>query len=132
MKTKLFFLVLTAALISFTGCQKDDTPLDQDSIDLADDNSVTDVAFDDIFNTVDNATIMLESALGKGDLKSTLVFADSCPMVTITNPTEGVWPKTITVDYGSGCEGYFGSTRSLVANTVLSVTPGIRERPSRQ
>lgn len=120
MKTKLFLLVLIAVFISFTACQKDSTPIDQDSIDLADDNSVTDVAFDDIFNTVDNASIMLEAALGKGDLKSTLVFADSCPLVTITNPEVGVWPKTITVDYGSGCEGFFGSTRS--GKIIITIT----------
>ena len=120
MKTKLFLLVLIAVFISFTACQKDSTPIDQDSIDLADDNSVTDVAFDDIFYTVDNASIMLEAALGKGDLKSTLVFADSCPLVTITNPEVGVWPKTITVDYGSGCEGFFGSTRS--GKIIITIT----------
>lgn len=120
MKTRLFILIITAAMISFTSCQKDSTPIDQTSADLADDNSVTDIAFDDIFNTVDNATIMLESALGKGELKSTTVFADSCPLVTISNPETGVWPKTITVDYGEGCEGFFGSTRS--GKIIITIT----------
>ena len=119
MKTKLFILVLSAALISFISCQKNN-PIDQTSADLADDNSVTDVIFDDVFNTADNASLMLEEVLGNGSLKSATVFSDSCPLVTVTNPPEGVWPKTITVDYGTGCEGFFGSTRS--GKIIITVT----------
>jgi hypothetical protein len=112
MKTKFFFLILGAAFISFTSCNKESSPIEQTSVDLVDDNAVSDVAFDDVFSTVDNATIILESALGKGDLKSgSISAADSCPLVTVDNTSAGIWPKTITVDYGSGCTGFYGSTR---------------------
>jgi hypothetical protein len=70
------------------------------------------VAFDDVFNTVDNATIILENAMGKGDLKSgSISAADSCPVVTVSSTSAEVWPKTITVDYGAGCTGFYGSSR---------------------
>lgn len=111
MKTRFIIFILLAAFINFTSCSKDSTPIEQASIDLVDDNAVSDVAFDDVFNTVDNASIILENVLGKGDLKSTVIVADSCPTVTVDNTAAGVWPKTITVDYGAGCTGFYGSTR---------------------
>ena len=36
------------------------TSLEQTSIDLADDDAVSDAVFEDVFNTVDNATIILD------------------------------------------------------------------------
>jgi hypothetical protein len=112
MKTKIFLFILSASVISFTSCTKDSTPLEQASVDLVDDNAVSDVAFDDIYSTVDNATQILESALGKGYSKSSsLVLADSCPLVTVDNLSSTVWPKVITINDGNGCSGYYGSTR---------------------
>lgn len=112
MKTKIFLFILSAAFISFTSCTKDSTPLEQDSVELVDDNAVTDVAFDDIYSTVDNASQILENALGKGYSKSSaIVLADSCPLVTVDNLSSTVWPKIITINYGAGCNGYYGSTR---------------------
>lgn len=112
MKTKIFLFILSASVISVTSCTKDSTPLEQASVDLVDDNAVSDVAFDDIYSTVDNATQILESALGKGYSKSSsLVLADSCPLVTVDNLSSTVWPKVITINYGTGCSGYYGSTR---------------------
>jgi hypothetical protein len=111
MKTRFFLFILLASFTYFTSCTKDSSPIEQASVDLVDDNAVSDVAFDDVFNTVDNATIILENSMGKGDLKSAVIVADSCPLVTVDNTASGVWPKTITVDYGAGCTGLNGSTR---------------------
>jgi hypothetical protein len=130
MKTKIFLIILSLAVISFSSCTKQTTPIDQTSVNLVDDNAVSDVVFDDVFNTVDNATIILENTLGKGDLKSGMIMlADSCPVVTVDNITAGVWPKTITINYGTGCTGFNGSTRSgkilivvTARRTVLNAT----------
>jgi len=112
MKAKVFFMILAVAVIYFTSCTRDTTQLDQTSINLVDDDAVSDVAFEDVFNTVDYASIILESALGKGDLKSGTILADSCPVVTVDNLAPNVWPKTITINYGTYCSGFYGSTRS--------------------
>jgi hypothetical protein len=120
MKTEVFLMTLSIALISLTSCNKETAPLDQASINLVDDDAVTDVAFEDVFNTVDNASIILENALGKGDLKSATVLADSCPVVTVDILAPGVWPKTITVNYGTSCVGFKGSTRSGKIIIVVS------------
>jgi len=111
MKTKFFLLILLGAFISFTSCNKESSPIDQTSVELVDDNAVSDVAFDDIFNTVDNATIILENLLGKGDLKSATIVSDSCPSISVDKTGAEIWPKVITVDYGTGCTGFYGSSR---------------------
>ena len=115
-------MIAAMIMLSFSSCKKDSTPIEQASIDLADDDIVTELAFEDVFNTVDNATIIMENlmGLGKGDLESTVVLADSCPAITITNPATGIWPKTITIDYGTGCSGFNGSTRS--GKIIITVT----------
>ena len=120
MKTRYFLLVLAAGFLSFTSCTKDSTPLEESSIELADDNAVSEVAFDDILNTVDNATIIFENSLPKGELKSGMIVADSCPTISVANPVTGVWPKTITVDYGDGCQGFYGSSRK--GKIVITLT----------
>ena len=113
MKTKVFLMIMALALFSFSSCTKDTNPIEQVSAELIDDDAVTDVAFEDVFNTVDNATIIMENLMGpgKGDLESTVVLTDSCPVITITNPLTGVFPKTVTIDFGAGCTGFNGSTR---------------------
>jgi hypothetical protein len=113
MKTKVFLMILALAVFSFSSCNKDTNPIEPVSAELVDDDAVTALAFDDVFNTVDNATIIMENLIGtgKGDLESEVTLADSCPVITITNPATGVFPKTITIDYGTGCTGFNGSTR---------------------
>jgi hypothetical protein len=59
-----------------------------------------------------------------GDTKSgTLIIDDSCPAVTVEHPGTGVWPKIITIDYGTGCTGFYNNTRS--GKIIIEVT-GLR------
>jgi hypothetical protein len=118
MKTKAFLMIAALFLLSFSSCLKDSSSMDQTSIDLADDNAVSDLAFEDVFNTADNATIIMENLMGltKG-LETGSVLTDTCPSITISS---GAFPKTITIDYGSGCSGFNGSTRS--GKIIINVT----------
>jgi hypothetical protein len=123
MKTKVFLMIMALAVLSFSSCTKESVTIEALSTELIDDDAVTEVTYDDIFNTVDNATIILDNLLGagKGDLESTVVLADSCPTIVITNPGDGlIWPKTITIDYGTGCSGFYGSTRK--GKIIITVT----------
>jgi hypothetical protein len=119
MKTKIYLMIAALAMLSFPSCNKDSSLIEQSSVDLADDDAVTNVAFDDVFNTVDNATIIMENLMSaaKGDLESAVVLTDSCPAISIT---AGGFPKTITVDYGTGCTGFYGTTRS--GKIIITVT----------
>lgn len=111
MKTKIFMMIAALVIISFSSCTKDQIA-DLTSSEMADDDAVSDAVFEDVFNTVDNVDIIIGD-LVKGDVtKSDLVVADSCPSITISNPSDALWPKTITVDYGTGCTGFNDNTRS--------------------
>lgn len=122
MKTRIIILITALAAISFSSCKKDSSSgvIDQQSINLADDDAVADVVFEDVFNTADNATIILDQ-MGKSlDTKSETVLSDSCPTITITRPTAALWPKTVTVDYGTSCTGINDNVRS--GKIVIEVT----------
>jgi len=123
MKTKLFLMIAAIAILVSNSCTKD-TPLDQTSVDLADDDAVSEAVFDDIFNSVDNADIILNSfQKGDGAKSDMVVLSDSCPSVTITHPSDNIWPKTITIDFGTGCTGLYDQTR---AGKIIIVVSGLR------
>jgi hypothetical protein len=120
MKTKIFLMMAAMIIVSFSSCKKDSDNIDQTSIDLADDDAVSDAVFEDVFNTTDNATIILDQ-MGKSiDAKSETGVTDSCPSITITHPTDANWPKIVIVDYGTGCTGFNDNTRS--GKIVIEVT----------
>ena len=122
MKTKVLMMITALAVLSFSSCKKDSSSavMDQTSLNLADDDAVTDVVFADVFNTADNATIILDQ-MGKSiDAKSLTVMTDSCPTITITRPTAALWPKIFTVDYGTSCTGINDNVRS--GKIVIEVT----------
>lgn len=114
-------MIAALAMFSFFSCTKTST-IDQASLDLADDDAVSEAVFDDIFNTVDNADIILDNFQKGADAKS-LAVSDSCPSVTIDHPSDAVWPKTITIDYGTGCTGFNDNTRS---GKIIIVVTGRR------
>jgi hypothetical protein len=120
MKTKIFMMIAATVMLSFSSCKKDSTLIDQTSIDLADDDAVTDAVYEDVFNTADNAAIILDQMGKGGDSKSEVVVTDSCPSITVTHPATGVWPKVVTIDYGSGCTGFNDNTRS--GKIIIEVT----------
>lgn len=120
MKTKIFLMIAALVMLSFSSCNKNSTLIEQSSIDLADDDAVSDAVFEDVFNTADNATIILDQMIKGGDSKSGIAVTDSCPTITVTPPATGTWPKVITVDFGTGCDGLNNNTRS--GKIIIEVT----------
>ena len=122
MKTKFLMMITAMAVLSFSSCKKDSSSsvIDQTSLNLADDDAVTDVVFADVFSTADNATIILDQ-MGKSiDARSLTVKGDSCPIITITRSGADLWPKIVTVDYGTSCTGTNDNVRS--GKIVIEVT----------
>jgi len=122
MKTKILMMITVLAVLSFSSCKKNSSgDMDLASVNLADDDAVTEVVFGDVFSTADNATIILDE-MGKSiDAKSSeTIMTDSCPTITITHPTGNAWPKIVTIDYGTGCSGFFDNVRS--GKIVIEVT----------
>lgn len=130
MKTKIFLMIASLAILSFTSCKKDFSPLEQSALNLADDEAVSDAVFEDIFNTADNASIQLDNMMKSGDTKSEIVSGDPCPVITVKHPSTGIWPKIVTIDYGTGCTGFFNNTRS--GKIKMEVTGPRREEGSKR
>ncbi len=120
MKTKILLIFAALAIFTFTSCNKD-SDIDQATLEMADDEAVSDVIFEDVFNTVDYADIILDEYQQSGLPKS--ATADSCPLVTIDHPDDAIWPKTITVDYGTLCTGFNNNTRT---GKIIIVVTGPR------
>ena len=121
MKTKVFLMMVALVILSFTSCKKNSSAvIDQTSLNLADDDAVTDVVYEDVFNTADNATIILDQTGKSINARSVNVAPDSCPIITIAHPTTAAWPKVVTVDYGASCSGINDNIRS--GKIIIEVT----------
>ncbi|HUW92519.1 MAG TPA: hypothetical protein VMV74_05110 [Bacteroidales bacterium] len=116
-------LILFIALLGFmaTSCQKNAT-IEVSSVEAADDAAFAETIFNDVFSTLEIATTTAESML-----KSASVV-DSCPIVTVTFPGQGLWPRNVVVDYGEGCTGLNDVVRS--GKIYLTVTGPRREAGS--
>jgi hypothetical protein len=122
MKTKVLIMFTALTVFSFASCNKQ-SGIDQPSVNTADDDAVSNAVFEDVSNTVDVADLMLEDFQSGAKSLNTAV-TDSCPLVTIDHPSDAIWPKTITVNYGSGCTGYYDNTRS---GKIIIVVTGPRK-----
>lgn len=98
-------LIVLLAAFAVTSCQKS-APLEQSTIETADDAALSEALFDDAFTSLEIATMFAESGL-----KSASV-SDTCPVITITSPGQDFWPRNIVIDYGTGCTGLYDVVRS--------------------
>ena len=131
MKTRYFILVGAATMMTLFSCQKDSPLLDEASMNIADDDAVTEAFFEDIISTADNATLIAEDlAKGEDSKGGTVILADSCPVITVTRPTANPWPKIITVDYGTSCTGLNEIVRS--GKIIIEVTAPRMETGSKR
>jgi len=127
MKTGIFMMIVISAIISFSSCNKEASIIDETGVNIADDDAVIEAVFEDVFSTVDNATIILDNMTKGEDAFSAYAEADTCPLITVTNPSGGFWPRIVTVDYGAGCEGFNGNVRSgkiIIEGTAPRIEAG--------
>ncbi len=125
MKTKKFFyysVFLASLLLILGSCQKENSPavvMDDTDVTLAEDDALAETVFDDIMTSVDAAVMNTDELIFNGGLKSA-VISETCPKVTVDRPDETHWPKVITIDYGDGCEGFYGRTRSGMIKITIT------------
>ncbi len=96
-----------------SSCQKSE-PLEAVSIEAADDAALSEALFDDAFASLEIATLVAETAT-----KSATVL-DSCPLITVTSPSQDFWPRNIVIDYGTDCTGLNDVIRSGKIIVTLS------------
>jgi len=88
-----------------SSCQKS-APLEDSTIEAADDAVLAEAVFDDAFASLEIATVIAE------DMKKSGSVVDSCPLVTVTFPEQNFWPVNVVIDYGTGCTGLNDVVRS--------------------
>jgi hypothetical protein len=121
MKTRS--LIFIAALTGFimTSCQET-KPLEESSIEAADDAVLSEAVFDDVFATMEIATVIAE------DLSKSATVIDTSPVVTVTFPEQGLWPRNVVIDYGTECVGLYGIVRK--GKIILTLSAPRRETGS--
>jgi hypothetical protein len=98
--TKLILSILALSL-SLGSCKKDNSDWSSEQ-----DNALASELFQDIYKQLD------EAAQSEGSLKS-------CATITISS-IDTIFPKTVTIDFGSGCAGSDGRIRSGSINAIFS------------
>jgi len=142
MKQLLFFAkmptaIIFAILVIFASCKKDNNtnppgnPDPQLTVDAAQNDDVAEQQFNDVFNIsmgVQASDAGDDIGLGTGtnivyrsdNTEKTASPEDRCFTVTVDPKGPNTFPKTVTLDFGSGCTGKDGKMRSGKIITVFS------------
>ncbi|MDB5206485.1 MAG: hypothetical protein JWR72_1560 [Flavisolibacter sp.] len=132
--------VAFAATILFTGCKKEASDAlsaqeeEQAATYSTESEAESEVAFNDVFDNV----MGVNAELGTGGVgifgrvaseNGRVVNVDSlprCVTVTIVPQTPGVFPKTVTLDFGAGCfsHGHLRSGKIKTVYTGRLIEPG--------
>lgn len=145
--TKWLPVLAVMGVITFTGCKKeagvtatDEIPQEEiaATVTTADDDAQAEQQFDDVFNIT--ASVSAQDAgeeLGMGANVSGIAEMGTpptpgtqrCFTVTVVPNIPGVFPKTVTIDFGNGCTGRDGKVRkgkivSIFTNRML--VPGAK------
>lgn len=111
---KIAFLTFFAALLFVTACKKDDDS-DGNAITAEELTNTNDYALSQALYTKAWETVV-ESAQKQSSLNGLATTgADDrgeCPVVTVEPKESGVFPKTLTIDFGTGCTTNGGQTAS--------------------
>lgn len=138
--TQLTTVVLAAALL-FTGCKKENSDTlsaqeeEQAATFSSESETQTEATFDDVFNNVlgvndDVGTggtgIFGRAASSQNGRTSSVDSVPSCVTVTIIPQQAGLYPKTITIDFGSGClsHNHLRSGKIKIVYTGRLITAG--------
>ena len=113
LKVVLFSVIVVA--VSVTSCTKDEI------VNATDTNTVVASSTIDFINELDFKTgtqVTFENSLSKATNKSTVnSLIGACATVTVDNLTPNVFPKVITIDFGTGC-----TTNNLTRKGKLKIT----------
>jgi hypothetical protein len=101
---KMLFLLLAVTALVFTSCRKNKNV--SSDITSEEDNAVAEQSFDDAFNVVDDVAKM-HPGVYKTDAETGLLT--DCAVITVDSTAN---PMKITIDFGTGCVGKDGRTRT--------------------
>jgi hypothetical protein len=147
LKSTPFYSLLSGLLLMFMACQKDNnnnassgnTNSDTTAAQFSAATTLADNAYDDIFQTAvqtgyDNNIAYKSSQAGDGQIQvnttrsvETSFGVNGCAVYTVSPNDNTTFPKTITVDFGSGCTDAVGVTRKGKITYIFSgklINPG--------
>jgi hypothetical protein len=120
-------LIALATIIGLASCKKDITSVtgsnDSNAATLSDSSTVAENSYYDVLNNAfvsysDNATVMGTSILRSGKTSTFSTGTEgintvhlSCASYSISDSVPGHYPKTLTLDFGSGCSSVDGVLR---------------------
>jgi hypothetical protein len=120
-------LIAIAAVISLSSCKKEITSAtgskDTNAATLSDSSTVAENTYYDVLNNAfvgysDNVTVMGKSGLQSGKNSTFSTGTEgvstvhlSCASYTISDSVYGHYPKTLTLDFGTGCSSIDGILR---------------------
>jgi hypothetical protein len=127
-------LIALITIISLASCKKDDSPIsskESNAANLSDSSTAADNAYYDVLNNAfvgfsDNSAVWSESSIRSGKTTTLSTKEDgtgtnlSCALYTIDDTVPGVYPKTMTLDFGSGCTSADGIIRKGKITYVFS------------
>ena len=121
-------LITLVAVISMASCKKDSSTSNSTNTNaatLSDSSTVADNSYYDVLNNAfvgfaDNSTVWSSSTLHSG---KTSTFSTehtegvntgnlSCAIYTLSDTVQGEYPKTLTLDFGTGCTSADGVVRT--------------------
>jgi hypothetical protein len=133
-------MIAFIAVISLASCKKDVSTSSTDetnAVSLTDSSTAADNAYYDVLNNAfvgfsDNSAVWNTSSSQSG--KTTTLSTETlgtgnlgCAIYTLDNTVPGEYPKTLTLDFGTGCTSADGISRSGKITYLLSgpiVSPG--------
>lgn len=112
---KVVFLSVIVIALSVTSCTKDEI------VNATDTNAVVASATIDAMNELDFKTgtqVTFDYSLSKSTNKSSVnSLVGACAIVSVDNLTPNVFPKVITIDFGTGC-----TTNNITRKGKLKIT----------
>lgn len=129
------FVISSLGIINLSSCKKasQEEEATKDLLTLAENSQLDETVTDNFTDIVGSSAIDLNlfestaqnTSNSLSTIQQTPATADSsCRVVTIT-PTGNVFPKTMTIDFGSGC----GPTGNVRKGKIISVISGPMKKP---
>jgi hypothetical protein len=125
MKTRNLLLtgiITLSGLLVFTSCNKQDNvseeELSTETVALVNESTMTGNIEEELDASINEAVAYSEQ---QGSTLKSATVEPECAMVTVS-PDDGTFPKTITIDFGEGCEGPRGFTRSGIITITITDT----------
>lgn len=133
--TKSTLAMLLFGAVTFTACKKEASKSaeeEQATVESTESNSEADAVYDDVFNNTmgigaeaNGESLGITGGVGvfgriEGGSYSGRVDSTRCFSVTVSPLAIGVFPKTVTINFGDGCKGRDGKVRKGKIITVFT------------